>query len=82
MCCAGAFSFFMLFLGKVALCNGGFTGFLCIVYFSMYVFSKSQVFICGVNCIFLLCLVVLFYLCFVCVWYKMQVSKDKKVFCV
>lgn len=44
--CAGAFSFFMLFLGKVALYDGGFPGFLCMMYFSMYYFIKSQAFIC------------------------------------
>ena len=34
--CGGAFLFFMLFMGKVALCKGGFTGFLCIVYFLIF----------------------------------------------
>lgn len=43
--CAGAFSFFMLFLGKVVLYDGGFPGFFRIVYFSMYYFIKSQAFI-------------------------------------
>lgn len=64
VCCGGAFLFFMLFMGKIALCDGGFSDFLRIVYFSMYYFSKSQVFICGVNCIF-------FMLCFVCVLFIM-----------
>ena len=64
MCCGGAFSFFMLFMGKLALYDGGFSDFLCIVYFSMYYFIKSQAFICGVDCIF-------FMLCFVCVLFIM-----------
>lgn len=62
--CGGAFLFFMLFMGKVALYDGGFPGFLCIVHFSRYYFSKSQAFICGVNCIF-------FMLCFVYVLFIM-----------
>ena len=55
--CAGAFSFFMLFMGKLALYNGGFLGFLRVMYFSMYYFIKSQAFIRVLDCIF-------FFVCF------------------
>ena len=65
--CAGAFSFFMLFMGKVALCDGGFLGFLCAACFLMCDFVKSQVFICVVNCIFLFVVACCFFLCFLCV---------------
>ena len=78
--CAGAFSFFMLFMGKLALCDGGFSGFLCIVCFSMYNFIKSQAFIRGVNCIFLCAAACVFFLAFcVCFVYNDSKIKVKKL---
>ena len=66
MVCAGAFSFLMLFMGKVALCDGAFPGFFAFVCFLMYVFVKSQAFICVENCIFFFLYPGVFFLRFVC----------------
>ena len=43
--CGGAFSFLMLFMGKIALYDGDFLGFFAFVCFLMYDFVKSQAFI-------------------------------------
>ena len=77
MVCAGAFSFFVLFLGKLALCDGGFAGFLCAMCFLMCDFVKSQAFICVENCIFFLCVFLRFVLV-LCVFFVYNDSKIKE----